>query len=212
MATFPLTVEIWDSLLNKYRGDLPVNFLKAWMTRESNGNPCSWTSLREAGIFQLMQGSNQSVAGTSEAALRAACQPAPSQSVARPLTAAEAEEQVRSGVAYVNWARNYARAALARAGANWSEDSKDFGKMVMFVHILPAKIAPWLTAATAGLGHPPRNWNELVPFAAGQGISQKWIDHANWIGSHWSGVTIPVMAVAILGGSALLYYLYRRQR
>ena len=190
-----------------------MSFLLAWIQKESYGNPCSWTSLREAGIFQLMVGSNQSVAGTSEAALRAPCQAIPSQSLAHSLTTAEADEQARSGVQYVRYCVTYARAKLLAAGCNWPEGSRDFGKMVMFVHILPGKITPWLAAATAGLGHPPRSWDELVTYAAGVGISDKWIQHADWIGDHWSGVGISTAAIAAFaGGTLLLYYLYRRSR
>jgi hypothetical protein len=208
---FPPSVEIWRPILGRYSAGLPMDFLLAWIQKESYGNPCSWTSLREAGIFQLMIGSNQTVAGTSEAALRSACMPVPSSSLAHSLTAAEADEQARSGVAYVRWAVATAKKKLAAAGVTWPESSKDFGKMVMFVHILPGKIAPWLAAARAGLGRPPRSWFELVPYASSVGISAKWITHADWIGSHWGGSQIPLVAAALLvGGGAVLYYLYRK--
>lgn len=209
---FPAAVEIWRPLVSKYAGEIPVPFLLAWIQKESYGNPCSWTSLREAGIFQLMEGSNQRVAGVTEAQLRAGCAPIPSQQLLRSLTPAEAEVQVASGVRYVRWARDYARTRLAEHGVAWPESSTDFGKMVMFVHILPAKIAPWLAAARAGLGRAPRSWAELVPFAPAVGISDKWIQHANWIGAHWGGVQIPIIPIAVAAGAGVLYYLYRRSR
>lgn len=209
---FPAAVEIWRPLVSKYAGDIPVPFLLAWIQKESYGNPCSYTSLHEFGIFQLMRGSNLQHGGTTEAALRAACMPVPSQALARSLTSPEADAQVRSGVQYVNWARNYARTRMREHGVTWPESSKDFGRLTMFVHALPARIAPWFAAARAGLGRPPRSWAELVPFAPAANISDKWVKHADWIGSHWGGMPIPVLPIAVAAGAGVLYYLWRSRR
>jgi hypothetical protein len=192
-----------------------VDFLLAWIQKESYGNPCSWTSLREAGIFQLMIGDNQRDGGTTEAALRAACVAAPSQSLARTLSDAEANEQVRSGVQYVRAMRDNARRKLAAVGANWPESSTDFGKMVKFEHVLPGRTATWLAAAKAGLGRAPANWKELVPFAPAAGIPSNWVANADWVGSYWNGSgpgEIPIIPIAVAVGAGVLYYLLRRRR
>lgn len=211
MAIFAPAVEQWRSLVSKYGAPGGADFHLKWIEKESGGRPCAWTSLREAGPYQLMAGDNQRVAGTTEALLRAACVSG-SSSQARELTAAEREELIRSGVAYVNWAINQARAKLKAAGANWSESSSDFGKMVKFQHVLPARTGPWLAAATAGLGRPPASWAELVPYAAAANIPANWVANADDVGAYWNGFgEIPVIVAALSVAALLVYYLRRRR-
>jgi hypothetical protein len=208
VAIFAPAVEAWSALLAKYAPDLSQDFLKKWIEVESNGNLCSWTTLRESGIFQLMIGDNQRVAGTTEALLRAACI-ANSQKKARTPTQAELEEQVRSGIAYVRWCIDQARKHLAAVGAKWPESSTDFGKMVKFEHVLPGRISTWLKNATAGLGRPPTSWAEIVPYASSAGIPANWVDNADRVGSYWTGVQIPVLLLAATAVAAFVYYLRR---
>jgi hypothetical protein len=184
--------------------------MMAWIQKESYGNPCSWTSLRESGISQLMAGQNQQVAGTTEEALRAACVPY-SSSMARSLTAAEAAEQVRSMVAYVRWAKGDAKKKMAQAGVSWSEGSKDFWKMVKFVHVAPARIVPWLTLAKQQLGRAPRSWAEIVPYAGAANIPAHWVANADWVGNFGGGISTGVLAAAVVAGAGVLYYLYARR-
>lgn len=209
LIPFSSSVEAWRPLLERYRGDIPIGFLLAWLSKESGGNPCSWTSLREAGIFQLMAGDNQNIAGVTEPQLRASCIGETQQS-ARNLTTAEAELQVASGMQYVRWARDQARKKLAAAGANWSENSTDFWKIVKLVHAYPAYINPWLAAATAKYGRPPKNWDEFRSAISGySGV----LDNAEEVGARagvsGNGGISPVMMLILGGGLGLLYLVSR---
>jgi hypothetical protein len=187
-----------------------ADYWLAWIKRESGGNPCSYTSLRESGLFQLMPPDNTARGGTTEALLRAAC--AAGQTQSRPLTDAEVREQMVSFSRYLAYITDRAREKLAAAGVTWSESSPDFWKMVKFQHTLPAPTATWLAAAKAGLGRPPRSWNELVPFAPQAGIPAKWVENASWVGSYGGGGEIPILIAALAAGAGLMYYLWRKRR
>lgn len=205
---FPVTVELWRPLVQRYAGDIPVDFLLAWIQKESNGNSCSWTKLREAGIFQLMAGDNQRDGGTTEAALRAGCV-GTTQQLSRSLSDAEANEQVRSGVQYVRFARDQTRKKLAAVGAKWDESASDFWRLVKWHHVAPAYTSRWLTAAASELGRPPANWAEFRRMATG--VPSSWLDNAEWVGGFGKG-TIPVVSLVLVGGAALLYVLWRKRR
>ena len=172
-------------------GDLPTNFLLAWASRESGGNPCDYTSMGEAGIFQLQPGDNMRNGGTSTEALRSACGAGGSRYAARALTSDELAEQVRSGIQYVNWCRAQARKALDAVGADWPETSSDFWKMVKLVHTLPSLMGG-LSAAATDLGRPPATWDEFRPYAAAMYGGPKWLPNAEYVGQFGEG-----------GGSAL---------
>lgn len=183
---FPAMVEYWRGPLTPYASDLPMDFLLAWIQRESGGNPCSYTTLRESGIFQLMPPDNTNTGGTTEAALRAACSGS-SQSMARQLTDAEIDEQVRSGIQYVQAMRAAAHRKLDAAGVPWGEDTADFWKIVKLQHAYPGPTATWLNAATQALGRAPANWDEMVQYGVPAGGYQGVIDNANWVGSYGVG-------------------------
>ncbi len=188
-----------------------ADFWLAWIQRESGGNPCSYTSLRESGLFQLMPPDNTGRGGTTEQLLRAACV-AGSQSASRPLTEADVREQMVSFQRYLAYITDRAIAKLAAAGVTWSKDSPDFWKMVKFQHTLPGPTAAWLSMATRALGRPPSSWDEMAPYATMAGIPAKWVENASWVGSFGRGGEIPVVLAAIAVGSAVMYYLWRKRR
>lgn len=202
------SVEYWRSLVEKYAGSIPVPFLLAWMQRESDGNPCSYTTMRESGLFQLMPPDNTDQGGTTEAALRAACVGS-TQQTSRDLTDDEKNEQIRSGVQYVNVMRDRAHAKLRAAGLDWSESSPDFWRMVKLQHAYPGPTATWLTAATTKLGRPPATWDEFRSAINGYATV---LDNAEWVGGYGIGGGTNTTALLALGGLALAGFLLWRSR
>jgi hypothetical protein len=206
---FPASVERWRSLVTKYGAGIPINFLLAWIEKESGGNPCSWTTLRESGLFQLMFGDNLRDGGVTEEQLRAACVPN-TQQKSRPLTAAEAEIQVSSGIRYVRAMMAAADRKLAATGVSWSRSSPSYWAFTKLQHGYPSPSQGWLTAATTKLGHPPRDWNEFLSTMTGY---QSVLANATWVGIR-SGVGGggSVLPMVLLGsGVAFLWYLATRR-
>jgi hypothetical protein len=197
---FPAAVEQWRSLVQKYAGATPIPFLLAWIQKESGGNPCSYTSLRESGVFQLMPPDNLTQGGTTEAALRAACIGS-SQSPARALTNDEAEEQIRSGMQYVDYARSYARALV-----NWPESGTDFWKLVKMVHVAPARVSQYAPGTSS--------WAEFRK-AAAPTTPASWLDNAEWVGSYGvggGGSTTAILVLAAISIVGAMLYLRNRSR
>ena len=200
---FDASVERWRSRVAAAAGDLPVDFLLAWIQRESDGNPCSYTSMHESGIFQLMPPDNMITGGTTEAALRPACS---GQSATRSFTNAELDEQVRSGIRYVRAMRDVVRKKLAKTGVNWSESSPDFWRVVKLQHAYPGPTEAWLAGARAALGRAPATWAEMRSTISGYATV---LNNAEWVGgfgggggSASSGSTVKL--VIILGTLAAL--------
>lgn len=201
---FPPEVEAWRPLVESYAGDLPIGFLLAWIQRESGGNPCSYTSAGESGIFQLMPPDNIATAGTSVAALRAACVGS-SQTRARALTIDEMNEQVRSGIQYVNAMRAIAHAKLDANGVDWGEDTPDFWQFVKLQHAYPGPSSGWLANAAIQLGAPPANWPEMRSTISGYDTV---LNNAEWVGAFGAGGgTFPYMKYAL--GAAIAWGAYQ---
>ncbi len=208
-VTFDAATEKWRDLVTRYAGDLPINFLLAWIQYESSGNPCDYTYLHESGIFQLMPPDNTNIGGTSEAALRAACSGSSNQAT-RPLTDDERKEQVVSGIKYVNWARGVAHSKLDAAGVTWDESTPDFWMMVKQVFNLPGPIAGWLSNATAQLGHPPATWGEMRSTITESSRDADVLNNAEWVGAFGGGGGIDLSTILGLAGLALAYVIYDR--
>jgi hypothetical protein len=198
---FPASVLRWGPLLKKYGGSIPLPYLFAWLQKESYGNPCSWTSLRESGIFQLMYPGNLNEGGTTEEKLRAACV-GTTQKASRDLTASELEEQVRSGIQYVRHAMAYARKYV-----NWPESGTDFWKMVKMVHVAPARVKQYAPGASS--------WTEFRQrAAAGGNTPAHWLDNAEWVGSRGTGGGGPITTIVVIGlvTAGVLFLLHTRSR
>lgn len=205
---FPIAVEQWRPLLRRYGAGIPIDFLLAWIQRESGGNPCSYTTLRESGIWQLMPPDNTNTAGTTEAALRAACV-GTTQQIARALTSAEADLQVSSGIRYVRAMIAAAKRKLAAAGVTWPETNSSFWAFVKLQHAYPGPSQGWLTAAKAQLGRAPRDFAELRSTISGY---SSVLENAAWVGSFGAGGAGSALGPLLLaGGAALLYYLWERR-
>lgn len=210
---FPAAVEAWRQHVLRYVPSPPggIDYWLAWIQRESGGNICSWTSLREAGLFQLMPPDNTGRGGTTEARLRTMCVPE-SGKRARPPTDEEIREQMVSFERYLAYITGRARTKLAQVGARWDESSPDFWKLVKFQHTLPAPTVKWLEAAKAALGRPPVSWAEIEPYAAVAGVPAKWAENARWVGSFGRGGKIPAMLVGLTAAVVVMYYLRRKRR
>lgn len=200
-AIWPTSVLQWTPLLKKYGSAYPLQFLYAYIKKESNGNPCSYTTLRESGIFQLMPPGNTSEGGTTEAALRTACTGS-SQTATRALTPAESELQVSSGIRYLDHTKAYARKYV-----NWPESSPDFWRMVKMVHVAPARVKQYAPGA--------KNWAEFRRKAeAGGDTPKNWLDNAEWVGGFGAGFSgnLAMLAIVGLATAGALFYLLRRRR
>ena len=184
-TSWPAAVEQWRPLLEKYAGGIPIEFLLAWISRESAGTPCSYTKYRESGIFQLMPPDNTDHGGTTEAALTVACDPdalARCRAGAggcntlpvRALTSDEADEQVRSGVQYVNWARGVVHMAMP----SLDESDPDFWRMVKMVHVLPGRVLQF--------GPGSSSWADFRARAASS-TPANWLDNAEQVGAYGVG-------------------------
>ena len=179
------TVEDWRDLVTAQAGDVPVEYLLAWILRESNGSPCSWvTKTQEAGIFQLMPPDNIAQGGTTLAAMH----PVPPCTAGvqtskwfSDLTDAQANEQVRAGIQYVNYARSRVHQLLVQYGGQDWDENQDFWTMVKMYHNLPGVIPPGLTAAQSALGAPVQTWADFRQYA---GSYNKWLNYAEWIGAY----------------------------
>lgn len=187
-AIFSPSVEAWRALVSAYAGGIPVNFLLAWIQIESCGNPCSYTTYAEAGIFQLMYPDNIMQAGTTLAAIH----PVPpcvagTQNTAyfTSLSSDQQDEQVRSGLQFVNYCRTQVHSKLVQYGQDWGEDTPDFWMMCKLWHALPGIIGPGLQSATDALGYAPTNWAEFLQGSAAQYTGP--IANAQWTGSFGIG-------------------------
>jgi len=190
-GSWPTMVESWRDELAAAAPDLPIEFLLAWLKVESAGNPCSYTWMRESGIFQLMNPDNLRTAGTTEAALRAACSSdAGAACIAskqrcnelpiRDLTDDERAEQVRSGIQYVQAMRAQAQHKLDAAGVDWPESGTDFWKFVKLQHAYPGPSQGWVATAKQTLGRDP-TWDEMIQY--GGNVRQDVVDNAGFVGS-----------------------------
>jgi hypothetical protein len=156
-ATFNASVEQWRADVAAQMGSLPINFLLMWIQVESNGNPCSWTSLQEAGIFQLMPPDNIAQGGTTMAAQH----PIPPCAAGVQTTAYrsslsddQAYEQVRGGIQYVNYCRKNAESQLALAGylgqPGWTDSDWSYWGMVKMWHQGGGSLLGGITGALTG--------------------------------------------------------------
>lgn len=191
MTLFRSSVEAWRPLVTQFAAGKPVDFLLRWIDKESGGNPCSFTKLRESGIIQL-DPSNQVTVGTNEATMH----PIPPCSAGvqttkylSNLTADQAYTQIDRGFAYIDWCIDYAREKLAAAGYNWDENSTSFWSMVKMVHVAPARIPVMLAQGLAcNAGTPPADWDALMFCGPFPNTPQSWTDNAGDVGSYATGL------------------------
>lgn len=220
-ATFQPSTEAWRDLVSSQAGDKPIDFLMAWIDVESAGNPCSFTKLQEAGIFQLEPPDNMTQGGTTLALQHPVppCATGMQTPVAfSQLTSDQANEQVRGGLQYVDYCRTVARADLNAAGYTdgWSDTDASFWQMVKMVHVAPAAIPGQLAQAVSVLGFVPPDWATWRATTTAWPAS--WLDNAEKVGAYGAGggsVIDSLLSsqtnVLLIAGSVLaLTYLWSR--
>lgn len=169
---FNQSVEDWRPDVRKQMGSKPIDFLMAWIQKESNGNPCSWTRLAEAGISQLMQGDNIAQGGTTieDQHPSPPCAPGVQTTAYRSsLTDAQAYEQVRAFMQYVDYAITRVDYFLGQAGyANqpgWTNKDWSYWAMVKQYHALPG-IIPALLNNGLQSGGIPSDWDTMMQYSS----------------------------------------------
>lgn len=182
-------VEAWRDLITQQAGDIPVDFLVAWVGYESAGNACDYTVYQEAGAFQLMPGDNMNTAGTTMAKMH----PVPPCTAGTrtivpfsALSSDQASEQVRAGIQYVTYCRQYAHQQMDAYGYTWPESSGDFWILVKMVHVSPVWLKNTLAAGVAGGGDPPSDWSTLSQYAAALAPAN-WMTNAQQVGQMGAG-------------------------
>lgn len=143
----------WTTILDRYRGQIPMDLLQRWLARESGGNPCAigmWGGPWEAGIGQAYyRDIAETVHGATMAELRGMCSVSNPREMVRPPTAAELATHARQLVRMVSSDLAKARSALTAAGvAGWSEpDVQALAKLLhnlpLLVRVVPPAASSW---------------------------------------------------------------------
>lgn len=216
-TAWPQHVEEWRSDVQDQAGTKPIEFLLAWIKIESAGSVCSWTTLQEAGIFQLMAGDNIAEGGTTIALQHPVppCTANAGSYVWRTMVSDDiAHEQVRGGLQYVDYCVTYAEAQMAANGyldqPGWTDSDWSYWAMVKMVHVAPAMLGKMMQQGLSGYGSVPPDWDTMMGYVSG--IPTNWTDNARTVGINGQGggsvlnalTSNTMMTYALLGGGALL--------
>lgn len=185
-------VRAWLPWVIAFGGDISPYFHLAWIAIESDGDPCSFTSAREAGPYQLMPGDNQNDAGTNEAELRTGCS-GDTQQLVDTLPLTMWATHVIRGTAYINACRS-----KVETWTSFSSLSVDYWKAVKMVHVAPAVLKEHGPASSS--------WDD---FASRAGIPS-WTDNAAAVGAYGSPALI--VGAAKLAALASAFYFATRRR
>ncbi len=157
-VTYTQTIESWRPLA-KMATDIPTEAIMAWISEESNGNPCAIGDPpdpksgarypQEYGLFQLNAQDPENLKIATPAYLRDDyCAVGPNWHIqTRGLSETEKAIQMTAGVNLLRLCRDHARSQLAKAGVVWDENGPDFWNLVKMWHASPGLMA-MLTSGT----------------------------------------------------------------
>lgn len=227
MTIFRSSVEAWRPLVTSLSNGKPVEFLLAWLDKESGGYPCDYTYLGEAGIGQL-DSSNMASVGTNASeqhptgpcpsialgcVYKGAC-PASSHAVGYgDLTDDQRTLQAVPWLAYVDLQIERARTNLAQYGYSWPENTTSFWSLVKMGHVAPARIPVMLAQGlVCNAGTPPADWDSLIACGPFPNTPQNWIDNATTVGNYATGLklfgSVPTWFAVTLGIGSLFAVIF----
>lgn len=188
------------SLDDGAHGGMP--FLLAWLQKESDGNPCSFTKYHEAGIWQLMPGSLTSDGGgdlakagttVSEQHPVPPCTAGTQTSASiSDLTSDQIAAQVSAGTTYLNYCIDMVQTALQNNGSPIDQTNPDFWRFVKLVHAAPAWVKNGIGLVSQQLGAPVSSWDDFESTAISLGC---------WGSQHCTDSLANARSVGAYGGS-----------
>lgn len=237
ISPFRGSAEDWRPLAETMAGDIPVDFIIAWIDKESGGNPCSYTTnptLREVGIGQYCTAGdcadNLTMANTTAAAqhpIPPCADGAQTYATYASLSPSQQADQMQALVTYINAARSRVDDYLSGAGTIWLDNGEDYWKLVKMVHVAPGVIPKGLAACSGATGQPCADWNGFSSAARALGYPASWLSNANDVGM-WGATdvsavgnvvralqydsTLSLMIFGLLGAGVGAWWYGRRRR
>jgi hypothetical protein len=154
MSTFSKNVERWRGPVSAVAGDVPVDFLLAWIDHESSGrSTIPVSSIGERGAFQVYPAEAQQI-GYSDAQFAALS------TEGDPPTGGSLNAD--SGVRLAHYYMGKADNVLSQVGASWGR-SGSYWTLVKLFHGAPVIAKDGMIAVSKKLGRAPKDWNEFAP-------------------------------------------------
>jgi len=147
-VTFGRAVERWRKSLTRLAGWVPVDFLLAWVDKESKGLPNVVSPIGERGLFQVHEDEKTFLKIPDADFTNLTTDPALA---------------MRTGVRQAKTYAAYAKRFLADVGVEWH--GRDFWKLVKLHHGAFGMPKYALLAFQRENGRGPQNWHELMKFA-----------------------------------------------
>jgi hypothetical protein len=155
-AQFERSVERWRKPLEKLADWVPLDFLLAWVDKESNGLPHVVSSIGERGLFQVHK-DEVPYLKLSEAEFQKLTKD----------TALALKTGVKQAKLYANFSKKF----LAEVRVEWH--GQDFWKLVKLHHAAFAMPRYTLLAFKREHGRGPASWDELYKFATKMAAEKK---------------------------------------
>jgi hypothetical protein len=165
MTSWAPTVERWRPFALKYLPSVPVDFILAWIKRESGGRITKPTSLNERGILQVHPDEATDM-GLSSAEFNQLL-------VMEDSPSYNAAEHFRISAKLVFYKQKVAETYAKRYGLNWTGSS--FWTYVKLIHGLPAIASKGMAAFVDALKRPPVSFAEFAT----------WLRAKRWAYAGW---------------------------